>query len=90
MTIQDPGAGHDAEASTAEADHVSDWDYATHPGDCHTRREAARSWTACCRECAGTGVFPVPWIDTPAEGREDLGACSCVACKATGRTGVAV
>ena len=60
------------------------WDYATHPGDCHPRKEDG-TWTTCCRECAGTGVFPVPWINSPAEGRDDPDA-SCVACKASGRT----
>jgi hypothetical protein len=59
------------------------WDYETHPGDCHPRREGG-TWTTCCRECAGTGVFPVPWIDSPDAGRSDPDA-SCVACKASGR-----
>jgi hypothetical protein len=59
------------------------WDYTTHPGDCHPR-QADGVWTTCCPECAGTGVFPVPWISSPAEGRDDPDA-SCVACKASGR-----
>lgn len=60
------------------------WDYDTHPGDCHPRRDGD-VWTVCCRECAGTGVFPVPWIDRPSQGRDDMAACSDVYCKGTGR-----
>lgn len=59
------------------------WDYATHPGDCHPHRDGD-TWTTCCRECAGTGVFPVPWVTTVAEGRADPDA-SCVKCKGSGR-----
>lgn len=61
----------------------SGWDYALHPGDCHPRVVGA-VWVACCRECAGTGVWPVPWIATVDDGRDDPSA-SCVSCKGTGR-----
>lgn len=64
------------------------WDYDTHPGDCHPTREGG-FWWVCCRECAGTGVFPVPWIRSPIEGTARfLAGCedaTCVQCKATGR-----
>jgi hypothetical protein len=66
---------------------ITTWDYTTHPGDCHERAEDG-VWTVCCRECAGTGVFPVPWINSVEEGRGDPDACSCVACKGTGRSTV--
>lgn len=60
------------------------WNYTEHPGDCHPVRKDG-VWTTCCRECAGTGVFPVPWIQSATEGKADPDA-SCVACKATGRS----
>lgn len=59
------------------------WNYDLHPGDCCARLDGD-VWTVCCRECAGTGVFPVPWIDTPSQGRADMDACSCVHCKGEG------
>lgn len=55
------------------------WDYETHPGDCHPVRDDDAWWT-CCRECAGTGVFPAPWITTVEQGRTDMDTCACVAC----------
>jgi hypothetical protein len=61
------------------------WDYDTHPGDCHPRLEDG-VWTVCCRECAGTGGWPVPWADTPADAIATNGGC--VACKETGRAAV--
>lgn len=64
------------------------WNYAEHPGDSHARQEGG-AWTTCCGECAGTGVFPVPWIRSVPEGRADPDA-SCVRCKASGRTVAAV
>lgn len=66
-----------------------EWDYDDHPGDCCPRVEGA-VWTVCCRECAGTGVFPVPWIETVAQGRADMATCSCVRCKGTGRAAVVI
>lgn len=64
------------------------WDYEAHPGDCCPRVEGD-AHTVCCRECAGTGVWPVPWIDSPAQGagREDA---TCVRCKASARMEVAM
>jgi hypothetical protein len=72
----------------AEIAEVEQWDYDAHPGDCHPRIDGS-VWTVCCRECAGTGVFPVPWVESVTEGRraEDAG---CVACKETGRAVVAM
>ena len=64
------------------------WDYDTHPGDCHPRRTDG-CWTTCCAECAGTGIWPVPWINSPDEGRDDPDA-SCVACKGSGCAVVAI
>lgn len=57
------------------------WDYGQHPGDCCPTATADGVLTVCCRECAGTGVFPVPWIDEPTRQAEAL----CINCKATGR-----
>jgi hypothetical protein len=65
------------------------WDYAEHPGDCHPRKIGA-AWVVCCRECAGTGVFPVPWINTPEEGRKRMDDSSCVSCKGTGYSTVSL
>jgi len=62
---------------------VTGWDYAAHPGDCCPRVRGAL-WEVCCRECAGTGVFPVPWCPTVEQARADPDA-SCVACKGSGR-----
>lgn len=59
------------------------WRYDEHPGDCHSETDG-ECWTTCCRECAGTGVWPVPWIATVEQGRGDDSA-SCVSCKGTGR-----
>lgn len=67
---------------------ASDWNYDAHPGDCCALREPDGTWSVCCRECAGTGVFPVPWIDSVSEGRSDMASCSCVRCKGTGRATV--
>lgn len=78
---QQPSAEKDAACAV-----LDEWDYGTHPGDCCPRTEGG-VWTVCCRECAGTGVFPVPWISRPSEGGEDA---SCVKCKATGRAIVCV
>jgi hypothetical protein len=72
-------AGKDAGAAV-----LDEWDYDTHPGDCCPRQEDGL-WTVCCRECAGTGIFPVPWIDRPSQGDENA---TCVKCKATGRAAV--
>ncbi|QPO17055.1 hypothetical protein SEA_DEXDERT_59 [Gordonia phage Dexdert] len=58
------------------------WDYTEHPGDCHPRTDDGVI-TVCCRECAGTGAFPVPWADTPERAIATDGGC--VACKETGR-----
>ena len=74
---------------SAEKDVPTDrWDYAGHPGDC-CPKVINGVHTVHCRECAGTGVWPVPWIDTPSDGagREDA---TCVRCKASGRMEVAV
>lgn len=64
------------------------WDYASHPGDCCPRIESGLH-TVCCRECAGTGMFPVPWVQSVAEARTS-GDAGCVACKETGRAVVTV
>lgn len=66
--------------SRAAAAAQTGWAYASHPGDCHADVMDG-VWSVCCRECAGTGVFPVPWIARPVL-RDDT---SCVACKGSGR-----
>lgn len=58
----------------------SGWDYEAHPGDCCPADDGLMH-TVHCRECAGTGVFPVPWIDRPVPQDDTL----CVACKGSGR-----
>lgn len=58
------------------------WNYDEHPGDCHPETVDGVI-TTCCRECAGTGAFPVPWAETPDEAIRTAGGC--VACKETGR-----
>lgn len=69
------------------------WDFTEHPGDCHPA-VVDGCWTTCCRECAGTGIFPVPWIGSVDEGRAriagDVDDVSCVSCKGTGRSLVMV
>ena len=78
-----------ANPTTGEIDAPTNrWDYDGHPGDC-CPRVIGDLHTVHCRECAGTGVWPVPWIGSPAEGigREDS---TCVQCKASGRMEVAL
>lgn len=76
-----------AQAATLGVE-VEIWDYEDHPGDCCALViDGAR--TVCCRDCAGTGVWPVPWIRNVTEGRADPDA-ACVLCKATGRSVVMV
>lgn len=69
-------------------DFDSGWDWDKHPGDCHPRMNDG-FWSTCCAECAGTGVWPVPWISTVDQGRTDPLA-GCVSCKNTGRAIVAL